>query len=912
MENLLKFGTLPKIFETLTLAKCSDETECLSLKASLWAIGHVSTSTEGVELLSDPASHVYEKIIYLAKHSEVYSVRATALHVLGLVGSTKAGANLLFKFGKFTSKHSRSLRKDDGPFGRVSDWLCVRHNRNTLWPVCESEDWLSKHLTPIRHHIDKVPPYNYTGLDDNINGLFGTLDESASFYIPESGETSKEDDASEVSNRFQIVHGRNWIQNLPSQIDGPVTTTISTSKSRTLPDNSSKYSILKHKRSLSESKTTDGISLASINYYSGRTRFNSGTDSNTSGVSSYESVFAVATSDMCKTLSPIPSSSNLLEVKKPNERFRRISLTGASFRESTISSQDAQGYAKLRLLRRYQRPMLSESAADELADIIDTNVRLTGKGGQTPRLKVRSLDRHSNLIDIDGMNDTSLSSGANVSYVPAATYTRGPCYLGICMPKNILDLFPAKVSNGTYVSRWTDVNLSEFSVSTKQQATSDFVSECEESSVSSLSDISSTTSKRSKTASNNKHNRSQCLLCCRGALSTSIPSLRDFRANNISRFSSSTVCEAGQFDEVDGPRSSSTLIATRGRDAHNSSAISSTEISDVSMDGCLSDDNSAEKIRATVLRHVQRMGNPIWSKQSKIALFKMKQRHHSIFQDVCLYSEICKALSGNAYRLSARRYLQELFFDVDYSTFYDEAVEIIKLKQTVFNINGGGRMFADHSDDASKVTAADRTRSNNVSVITASPIPPVIAYTMKPQLLKSPPLASVHETSRENLSESLGTNPSKSIERSAATSNGCLSNCIDTKATIEFTPSESDSGSVEMRKMSYSRPRFNTLELDLSCTKNKFPITDRRKSYNAPSSVSNNALYSKRITKSLSSSITAPTNLNLYCEKRLKTSKSEAILTNNNLRHSYTFGSSGQQTHTSTSPTHDNSHPSNR
>lgn len=27
------------------------------------------------------------------------------------------------------------------------------------------------------------------------------------------------------------------------------------------------------------------------------------------------------------------------------------------------------------------------------------------------------------------------------------------------------------------------------------------------------------------------------------------------------------------------------------------------------------------------------------------------------------------------------------------------------------------------------------------------------------------------------------------------------------------------------------RPRFNTLELDLSCTKNKFPITDRRKQF---------------------------------------------------------------------------------
>lgn len=198
----MKFGNLQRLFEILSHAKCNDESESLTLKSAMWALGHMSTSKEGVELLSDPACHVYEKIIYLAKHCEVYSIRATALHVLGLVGCTTTGANVLFKFGWLfavlkiemyqllnTFFYSRFLQ---------TDWLCVRHNRDTLWPVCEAEDWLSKHITPIRHHIDKMPPYNYTGLDENINGMFGTLDESSSFYMPDSGETSKEDDVSEV------------------------------------------------------------------------------------------------------------------------------------------------------------------------------------------------------------------------------------------------------------------------------------------------------------------------------------------------------------------------------------------------------------------------------------------------------------------------------------------------------------------------------------------------------------------------------------------------------------------------------------------------------------------------------------------------------------------------------------------
>lgn len=152
-----------------------------------------------------------------------------------------------------------------------------------------------------------------------------------------------------------------------------------------------------------------------------RTRFNSGTDSNTSGVSSCESVYGryMLINELhhhTNTLSPIPSSSNLLEVKKhaaANDRFRRISLTGASFRENTLSPQDAQGYAQLRKLRFNQRPTFSESAAEDLTNFLEAGGAVGGTtissrfsstssvGGvqqQQRRLKVRSLDRHSNLM----------------------------------------------------------------------------------------------------------------------------------------------------------------------------------------------------------------------------------------------------------------------------------------------------------------------------------------------------------------------------------------------------------------------------------------------------------------------------------------------------------------------------------
>lgn len=713
----------------------------------------------------------------------------------------------------------------------------------------------------------------------------------------------------------------------------------SSSKSRTLPENTSKYAILKHKRSLSESKTTDGISLTSTaNHYISRTRFNSGTDSNTSGVSSYESVFGIVMSDLCKTLSPIPSSSNLLEVKKPNERFRRISLTGASFRESTISPQDAQGYAKLRSIRRYQRPMLSESAADELAEIIDSNSRSSSKlsiGQQQRRLKVRSLDRHSNLvsIDMDSSHEISHSHSSEVTvpYASTVSYQRGPCYSGICMPKNILALFQVKGSNGTYVSRCMqqDVDPMDLSSTMRQQFMTDFISECDESSVSSLSDISST-SRRSKMAGN-KHNRNQCLLCCRAALSTSIPSTKDYRLNNVSRSGSSIGAAMGgtAIDEVDGSSHLSAITPHRRRNTRSSTMVPATsDISFTSPESLVLEDPCSDKIQSQILRHVQRMANPIWSKQSKLALFKMKQKHYASFQDICLYSEVCKALSRNTYRLPARRFLQELFLDVDYTNFYSDALDIINNKDDLStgSPNNGSATGQDVVDGDFPMTiattdsvvtpttttcitstAADKIRTFNC-LTTAAPVPPIVTYSIKTHLLKSPPLASVHETSRENLSESLGTNPSKSANSSVTMNNGCGANLIDTKAIIEFAPSitsriattptenvVSDFGNSKRadepgpsrktllssdRRTSYSRPRFNTLELDLSCTKNKFPITDRRKTFDVATSISNSTLFSQRITKSLSSSITTPTT-SLFCEKRLQTSKSEAILSNN-------------------------------
>lgn len=70
------------------------------MKACIWALAHLCTSSEGIELL---LSDVVPQLIHLAENASVYSVRATAYYSLGLIGTTQAGADEVYKMGNFAS-----------------------------------------------------------------------------------------------------------------------------------------------------------------------------------------------------------------------------------------------------------------------------------------------------------------------------------------------------------------------------------------------------------------------------------------------------------------------------------------------------------------------------------------------------------------------------------------------------------------------------------------------------------------------------------------------------------------------------------------------------------------------------------------------------------------------------------------
>lgn len=63
---LRKFGDLPQLLDVISSGKCSDETECLELKAAIWAVGHASTHSNGIEYFTQSGSRYANNLYFLA------------------------------------------------------------------------------------------------------------------------------------------------------------------------------------------------------------------------------------------------------------------------------------------------------------------------------------------------------------------------------------------------------------------------------------------------------------------------------------------------------------------------------------------------------------------------------------------------------------------------------------------------------------------------------------------------------------------------------------------------------------------------------------------------------------------------------------------------------------------------------
>ena len=81
--------------------------------------------------------------------------------------------------------------------------------------------------------------------------------------------------------------------------------------------------------------------------------------------------------------------------------------------------------------------------------------------------------------------------------------------------------------------------------------------------------------------------------------------------------------------------------------------------------------------RKEVLKLIGCMNATVGMVTAEAGLLKLKQRFPSAFQDLCLYSEVCLMLANHSYRLSVRRFVQELFLDLNYNELHEEPRKLL-------------------------------------------------------------------------------------------------------------------------------------------------------------------------------------------------------------------------------------------
>ncbi|XP_046330991.2 rapamycin-insensitive companion of mTOR-like isoform X1 [Haliotis rufescens] len=77
-------------------------------------------------------------------------------------------------------------------------------------------------------------------------------------------------------------------------------------------------------------------------------------------------------------------------------------------------------------------------------------------------------------------------------------------------------------------------------------------------------------------------------------------------------------------------------------------------------------------IRKEIMRLVINLGSSVGAKGTEQGLLSLKQKFPKAFCDMCFYSEVCHLLATYSFRLAPRRFIQELFDELDVTKLLEE------------------------------------------------------------------------------------------------------------------------------------------------------------------------------------------------------------------------------------------------
>ncbi|KAM4707550.1 rapamycin-insensitive companion of mTOR [Discoglossus pictus] len=377
------------------------------------------------------------------------------------------------------------------------------------------------------------------------------------------------------------------------------------------------------------------------------------------------------------------------------------------------SSRDAFGYATLkRLQQQRMHPSLShsEALASPAKDVLFTDTITMKTGSLDSRLtssrfmkalSYASLDKEDLLSPI---NQNTLQRSSSVrSMVSNATYGSSDDYIGLALPVDINDMFHVKETPYFQKTmppseeRAAKVFAPEVGGMTGSGVRSPYQALRQQFSITEI--MNSSRSDASQYLENTEdtglqeHTDDNCLYCV---------GIQIMGYNHNNQFN-----EYSRLDFPDIPFSdwcghtipnhlevvshSSKFSGISGcSDAVSQGSASSTKSTDLVLGGkSIPEDTPVCRIllRKEVLRLVINLSSSVGTKGHETGLLTIKEKFPQAFDDICLYSEVSYLLAHCTFRLPSRRFIQELFQDVQFQLMHEEAEALLAVppKQPVID-----------------------------------------------------------------------------------------------------------------------------------------------------------------------------------------------------------------------------------
>ncbi|XP_056888315.1 rapamycin-insensitive companion of mTOR-like [Takifugu flavidus] len=371
------------------------------------------------------------------------------------------------------------------------------------------------------------------------------------------------------------------------------------------------------------------------------------------------------------------------------------SLADCSFMYT--SPRDALGYATLKRLQQQRiHPSLSHSdaLASPAKDVLFTDT-ITMKTGSldsrlTPRrflkaLSFASLDKEELLSPI---NQSTLHRCSSVrSMVSSATYGSTNDYIGLALPMDINDIF--HIRDAAYFQQ----RISPPSEERKRFLFGD--GDGDRPALPALKQqfsISELTSGRGDSHAHmvgeeetglQDHTDENCLYCV-GAIVLGYPTQPQVNSTHAEtdyvNFQSWGGPSGHRLEVM--PQSKFSGVSGCSDAAVSQGSVCGTPTPDVIVMGvkAIADDGPAPRVllRKEVLRLIVNLSSSVGTKGHETGLLTIKEKFSHAFDDICLYSEVSNLLAHCTFRLTSRRFIQELFQDVQFMPMYEEAEAILK------------------------------------------------------------------------------------------------------------------------------------------------------------------------------------------------------------------------------------------